>query len=130
MSRDPEIAKLTDTTFTRVIAALQPMFVRHGIPEVLRSDNDPQYVSQQMTDFATSYGVISSPHYPRSNGLAERTVKTVKAMLEKSKDLHQALLSYRSTKFSRCSLSPAQLLMGRMIRGTLAQILMAISEDV
>ena len=108
------------------------MFARHGIPEVLRSDNGPQYVSQEMTDFATSYGftqVTSSPHYPRSNRLAERAVKTVKAMLEKSKDPHLALLSYRSTEFSWCSLSPAQLLMGRRIRSTLPQILENLSPD-
>ena len=95
-SRYPKIAKLTDTTSKGVIAALRPMFARHGIPEVVRSDNGPQYVSQEMTDFATSYGftqVTSSPHYPRSNGLAERTVKTVKAMLKKSKDPHLALLN-------------------------------------
>ena len=125
-SRYPEIAKLTDTTSKGVIAALRPMLARHGIPEVLRSDNGPQYVSQEMTDFATSYGftqVTSSPHYPRSNGLAERTVKTVKAMLEKSKDPYLALLSYRSTEFSWCGLSPAQLLMGRRIRSTLPQVL-------
>ena len=69
-SRYPEIAKLTDTTSKGVIAALRPMFARHGIPEVLRSNNGPQYVSQEMTDFATSYGftqVTSSQHYPRSN---------------------------------------------------------------
>ena len=78
-SRYPEITKLTNTTSKGVIAALQSIFARHGIPEVLRSDNGPQYVSQEMTDFATLYGfvqVTSSPHYPRSNGLAERTVKT------------------------------------------------------
>ena len=108
------------------------MFARHGIPEVLRSDNGPQYVSQEMTDFATSYGftqVTSSPHYPRSNGLAEKAVKTVKAMLKKSKDPHLALLSYRSTEFSWCSLSPAQLLMGRRIRSTLPQILENLIPD-
>ena len=74
------------------------MFARHTIPEVLRSDNGPQYVSQEMTDFATSYEftqVTSSPHYPRSNGVTERAVRTVKAMLEKSKDTHLAILSYR-----------------------------------
>ena len=102
------------------------MFARHGIPKVLPSDNGPQYVSQEMTDFATLYGftqVTSSLHYPRSNGLAERTVKTVKAILEKSKDKYLALLSYRSTEFSWCGLSPAQLLMGRRIRSTLPQVL-------
>ena len=124
-SRFPEIVKLTNTTSNGVIAALRPIFARYGIPEIVRSDNGPQYVSQEMTNFATSYGFVqitSSPHYPRSNGLAERTVKTVKAMLEKSTDPHLALLSYRSTELSWCNLSPAQLLMGRRIRSTVPEI--------
>ena len=104
------------------------MFARHGIPGVLQSNNNPQYVSQEMTEFSISYGftqVTSSLHYPRSNGLAKRTVKTFKAMLEKSKDSCLALLSYYSTEFSWCGLNPAQLLMGRSwrIRSTLPQIL-------
>ena len=101
--------KLTNTTSNGVIAALRPIFARHGIPEIVRSDNRPQYVSQEMTNFATSYGFVqitSSPDYPRSSGLSERTVKTVKAMLEKSNDPHLALLSYRSTELSWCNLSP------------------------
>ena len=125
-SRYPKIAKLTDTTSNRVIAALQPMFAIHRIPEVLQSNNGLKYVSQEMTNFATSYGftqVTSSPHYPRSNGLAKRTVKTVKAILEKSKEPHLAPLSYFSTEFSCCGLRPAQLLMGRRIRSTLPQVL-------
>ena len=57
-SRYPEITKLTNTTSKGVIAALQAIFARHGIPEVLRSDNGPQYVSQEMTDFAALYGFV------------------------------------------------------------------------
>ena len=34
-SRYPEITKLTNTTSKGVIAVLQPIFARHGIPEVL-----------------------------------------------------------------------------------------------
>lgn len=78
-------------------------------------------VSQEMSEFSKAYGfkqVTSSPHYPKSNGLAERTVQTTKAMLEKSKDPHLALLSHRATALQWCGLSPAELLMGRWIRTT------------
>ena len=77
--------KLTDSMSKGLIAALRPIFARHCVPAVLRSDNGPQYVSREMSEFATLYRftqVTSSPHYLRSNGLAERIVKTVKAMLE------------------------------------------------
>ena len=39
----PKIAKLMNTASKGVIAALQPIFVRYGIPEIIRSDNGPQY---------------------------------------------------------------------------------------
>ena len=32
------------------------MFAIHGVPEVLLSGNSPPYVSQEITDFANSYG--------------------------------------------------------------------------
>ena len=117
--------KLTDSTSKGLIAALHPIFARHCVPAVLHSDNGPQYVSREMSEFATLYRftqVTSSPHYPRSNGLAERIVKTVIAMLEKSSDPYLALLSYRSTELSWCNLSPSQLLMGQKIRNTLPEV--------
>jgi hypothetical protein len=42
-SRYPEIAKFTSTTSLAVINVLKSIFARHGIPEVIRSDNGPQY---------------------------------------------------------------------------------------
>ena len=88
-SRYPEITKLVSTTSSAVIAALKAAFSRHGIPEVVRSDNGPQYSSQEFARFAYSYAfkhVTSSPLFPQSNGEAERMVKTVKRLLEQSKD--------------------------------------------
>ena len=41
-SRYPEVYKLSSTTSNAIISVLKSIFVRHGIPEVLRSDNGPQ----------------------------------------------------------------------------------------
>ena len=88
------------------------------------SDNVPQYSSQEFMDFAHQYQfthVTSSPHYPPSNGLAERTVQTAKRLLKNADDPFLALLSYRATPLSWCGKSPAELLMGRNIRTNLPQ---------
>ena len=121
-SRYPEVIKLTTTTSAAVISALKSLFSRYGIPEVVRSDNGPQFASQEFASFAETYGfqlITSSPRYPQSNGQAERTVQTVKRLLTKSTDRYMALLSYRATPLPWCNLSPAELLMGRRIRTTL-----------
>ena len=106
-SRYPEIYKLSTTTSQGVINALRLLFARHGVPEILRSDNGTQYVSQEMTKFSVDYGfqqITSSPHYPKSNGLAERTIQTIKMMLEKSTDPFLVLFSYHATPLQWCGL--------------------------
>ena len=110
---------MNSTTSTCTIAALKNIFARHGIPEIVRSDNGPQYSSHEFSDFAKSYQfqhITSSPLFPQSNGQMERSVQTVKELLNKSEDICQALLSYQSTPLPWCNLSPGELLMGRKLR--------------
>ena len=121
-SRYPEIYKLRTTNSSEVIKLMKTTFSRFGIPEVVFSDNRPQYASQQFKDFGRSYGfqhVTSSPHYPQSNGQAEITVKMIKQLLSTAEDRDLALLIYRSTPFPWCGLSPAELLMGRRLRSNI-----------
>ena len=123
-SRYPEVVKLKTTTSSAIIGALKAVFSRHGLPEVLRSDNGPQYSSREFEEFAKSYSfhhVTSSPRYPQSNGQAERTVQTVKHLLKQSTDQYMALLNYRTTPLPWCGLSPAELSMGRPLRTLLPQ---------
>ena len=123
-SRYPEVVQLKSTTSQSVINALRSIFARHGIPERLRSDNGPQYASREFKCFAEEYEidhVTSSPHFPQSNGMAERGVKTVKALLLQSSDPFTALLSYRATPLPWCNISPAELLMGRRLRTSVPQ---------
>ena len=119
-SRYVEIAKLSGTTATEIINHMKGIFARHGIPEVLISDNGPQYASSTFSQFSRDYGFshyTSSPLYPQGNGEAERAVRTVKDLLRKQGDPYLALLAHRATPLS-CGYSPSELLMGRKLRTT------------
>ena len=123
-SRYFEIAKLSTATSSDVITHMKSIFARHGVPESLISDNGPQYAADLFASFAKEYGfthITSSPRYPQGNGAAERAVRTVKNLLEKSEDPYVALMSYRSTPLEN-GYSPAELLMGRKLRTAIPMI--------
>ena len=111
---------------TKVVLLLKEMFSEHRIPEILHSDNGPQYTSTQFADFCTSWGVThetSSPHYPKSNGFAEACVKSVKHSLQCAKysgaNLHHALPVLQATPIDARLPSPAELLYQHQLRTTL-----------
>lgn len=117
-SRWFEIRRLNDQSSSRVISVLKELFSTHGIPDIIVSDNGPQFSSDAFRLFTTEYDFIhvtSSPKYPRANGEVERAVRTVKALLRKNEDPYPALLAYRSTPLQN-GFSPSELLMGRRLR--------------
>lgn len=124
-SRYFEVGKLTNTKSLTVITKMKSIMARHGVPETVMSDGGPQYTSQDFADFARDWDFVhktSSPHYPQSNGLAERTVQTVKRIFSKAKadgkDPYIGIMEYRTTALE-CGSSPSQLLMGRQLRSVL-----------
>ncbi len=117
--------RLRHITTTAVIHRMKAVFARHGIPKKVISDNGPCYSSHEFKQFADSWGfqhVTSSPHYPQSNGLAEKTVQTAKRIFTKAKedkrDPYLSLLEYRNTPVDGLK-SPAQILMSRRLRSIL-----------
>ncbi|XP_036001498.1 uncharacterized protein K02A2.6-like [Fundulus heteroclitus] len=123
-SRFFEIAKLSSTTSEAVIDHCKSIFARHGIPEIVRSDNGPQFASVAFQEFAQNWGfshVTSSPHFPQSNGEVERAIRTIKSLLKKSSDPYLALMAYRASPLAN-GYSPTELLMGRKIRTTVPVI--------
>ena len=118
-SRYIETAPLgKDLSSEKVINHIRFIFARHGIAEELRSDNGSQFSSNAFAKFSDMYGfrhTTSSPHFPQSNGEAERAVQTIKGLLQKADDPYIALLAYRLTPLQH-GCSPAELSMGRKLR--------------
>ena len=92
----------------------------YGWPETLVSDNRPCYTSESFTTLMKVYNVnhiTSSPHYPQSNGLAEKYMQIVKSLFykatEEGKDLYKCLMVYHNTPLSNSLNVPMQILTSR-----------------
>ena len=121
----PEVYLLPSATSDTVIDALKQTFSINGIPEQLVSDNGSQYRSRTFRKFMTAWNVqhtTSSPRYPRSNGLAESMVKSVKKTIKKcvrsKQDIYMGLLILRNSPLNHGS-SSAQLLLNCKLQDNL-----------
>ena len=83
-------------------------------------------MSEAFNSFAQEWNfrvVHSSPRFPQSNGLSEKTVSIVKRIFKKArdskKDPYLAILAYRTTHLKSCELSPSELCMSRRLRSNL-----------
>ena len=111
--------------------ALRTLFSRVGVPEEISSDGGPEFVSREMLDFFSRWGIrhrLSSAYFPQSNGRAEVAMKSSKRLLEDNittngsldtDEMVPALLQQRNT--------PAKILFGRGLRDTLLQLSKSVS---
>lgn len=77
---------MNGTSASQVIEKLCKTFAIIGIPVYLVSDNGPPFSSEQFVQFLKNNGCVplkSPPYHPESNGMAERTVQTVKQALNR-----------------------------------------------
>ena len=86
------------------------------------TDDGGQYNLWQFRAFTREWrihNIFSSPRYPRSNGMAGSTVKTVKRLFKKchrsNQNILKGLLILRNTPL-KCGKSPAKLMMDRILR--------------
>lgn len=115
-----EIEHLDSTVSSHVIRKMKMHFARYGIPDVVMSENGPQFASEEYKRFSKMLKfelITSSPHHPRSNGKAENAVRAAKRLMMKAKkdgsDVYLALLDYRNTPTQGLDTSPVQRLMSR-----------------
>ena len=125
-SRFPVVHKLTSMTGQHIASHFKLICSEYGWPETLISDNGPCCTSEVFTNLMREYNVshiTSLPHYPQSNGLAEKYVQLVKNLFynakEEGKYLFKCLMVYHNTLLSNSLHSPMQILTSRYARSNL-----------
>ena len=125
-SKYPVVYRLKTTTSAAVARVTADIFGLLGLPAEIVSDNGPRFIGGPYQDMCSRWAIkhtTSSPRYPQSNGLAERMVRTVKALIKKCKqtgqDIGIAMLHLRATPTDPSMLAPAEVMFGRPIRTTL-----------
>lgn len=130
-SRFVEVIVMREITAKLTIQALHETFCRYGIPESMKTDNGPQFVSEALSRFSTEFGIElikTSPYWPQANGEVERTNRALKKRLQISQetphsdwkwDLRMYLLMYNSTPHSTTGVAPSALMFGRVLRDKL-----------
>ena len=74
-SRYFEVEFLKLTTTDKVIASLDKMFLIHGFPKEITTDNGPQFISKEFEDYLEMQGIKHrkvTPLWPQANGKVER----------------------------------------------------------
>jgi transposase InsO family protein len=82
---------VADATARTTVAALQPLFVVHGAPLVLKSDNGSAFIAEPLRKLCDNFGVkilYSPPHTPSYNGSIEATIGSLKTRTEQHAALH------------------------------------------
>lgn len=81
------VKKLTSFNAKSIIEHLKDIFMLYGLPTVFVSNNGPPFSSREFQEFLRR-GYIewkpSSPYYSKFNGLVERTIQTIKNLINKS----------------------------------------------
>lgn len=125
-SKWPVVKSLSVTSSKAVIQCIREVFADFGIPEVIVSDNGPQFSCREFAAFCSTQRIehiTSSPLHPSGNGQVERAIGTVKEMMKKAlqegREWHTGLMAIRNTPVDNRLPSPSQLLQGRVLRDQL-----------
>ena len=80
-----KVAIFESTTYAKIIAAITPMFARFGVLLSLRTDNGPQFLSEEFESFLQAHGVEhrrTTPLWPQANGEVERQKRSLLKCLQ------------------------------------------------
>ena len=139
-SRFFEMEYAKSTTSEKIVSMLFKIFVTHGLPLSLRTENGSQFVSDYFKKYLEENGIEhrrTTLLWPQANGEIERQNRSILKCLRIAQaegrnwrsEMDHFLMMYRSTPHSTTGVSPAELLFGRRIRTKLPHLQGFTVED-
>lgn len=139
-SRYYETDVVRTVTSQQTINRLEAIFARHGLPEVLTSDNRPNFVSEEFKAYLKESGIKHrrvTAKWAQANGKVERQnssiLKRLRLAHAEGKDWKRELVKYmavyRTTPHHTTGKTPAFLLMGRHLRTKLPYLSQPVHGD-
>jgi len=133
LSKWEEVDTMRITTSASIIQRLRAWFSRYGVPAEVVTDNGPQFVSLEIEQFFKKHStnhIKTTPYHPRSNGLVERLIRTLKRRYRSTQHeindsllaLQNVLFSYRNAPQKTTGRAPAEMFFGRRIPSILDNI--------
>ena len=129
-TRYPDAIPLKRITTGKVAEALKDFFFRMGIPDVISTDNGPQFCSNEMEDFFKLFKIKhirSTPYHPMAMGCVENLNGSLKKCLlrlcaENTKQwdtfIGPCLYALRETVHSSTGFSPNECVFGRTLKSS------------
>lgn len=129
-SKWPEVflTEKADSSFTE--RCLRSYFSREGTPQTIVSDNGTHFTERNLNQWLSSLNIIhlfSAPRHPKSNGLAENFIKTLKQAISSElkgmrecRELERFILNflfqYRNAEHSTTRQRPSVLFRGHALK--------------
>ena len=140
-SRYYEYSVLQSTTTEKVLDSLDDIFSRQGWPMTIKSDNGPQFRSDEFGEYCTHYAIQHlrvTAKWAQANGEVERQnasiMKRVRiaqaAGLNWKKELRTYVAKYRGLPHTTTGKSPAELNYNRKFRGKLPDFTLEYRDDL
>ncbi|KAM7283094.1 uncharacterized protein ISCGN_000254 [Ixodes scapularis] len=96
------VMSVHNVTTASVIDFLKFVFAREGLPEEIVTDNGPQFISKEFTEFLKTQGIRhlrTSLYYPQANGQVERFNRVLKSTIQLAV-VHKRNLQETVTEYS------------------------------
>ena len=140
-SRYYEYVIMISTTTDKIIEGLEEIFCRHGLPMTIKSDNGPQFRSDEFKSYCEYNGVKHvkvTAKWAQANGEVERQnaslMKRIRIAqaegLNWQKELRKYVAKYRGLDHPTTGRSPAELLFKRKVRGRLPEFKIDHQSDM